>query len=192
MDGNTGYLYSCVCVCLQSAVKRRDGLQLDKERAAEERAKRKKLHDDVRVLPHPPLLSPSSSPLLPPSSSPPSFILPPLSPSLILSLTPLLSLLPSSSPSSFTTPLPSLLLLQAANAGKLQKLPKLADDLQKVCTKVHSVPYNAHPHRQGWRLSGPWTTFLLLTSNFEWTWRNGRKQKTEMSQSSCPRLLTTT
>ena len=33
---------------LQSAIKRRDALQLEQERATEERDKRKKVHDDVR------------------------------------------------------------------------------------------------------------------------------------------------
>ena len=35
-------------LCLQSAVRRRDGLQLDKEKAGEEREKKKKVHDEVR------------------------------------------------------------------------------------------------------------------------------------------------
>ena len=37
------------CCVVQSAVRRRDSLQLDRERAAEEREKRKKVHDDVSL-----------------------------------------------------------------------------------------------------------------------------------------------
>ena len=37
------------CCVVQSAVRRRDSLQLDRERAAEDREKRKKVHDDVSL-----------------------------------------------------------------------------------------------------------------------------------------------
>ena len=65
-------------------MQRRDGLQLDKEKAGEEREKKKTVHDEVRSI------SIRSCDML----------------------------------CNYT--------MQAANARKLQKLPKLADDLQKV------------------------------------------------------------
>lgn len=36
----------------QSAIRRRDGLQLEKERAADERERKKKVHDEVGVCVH--------------------------------------------------------------------------------------------------------------------------------------------